>query len=119
MNILTRSLLIGFILLPITAHAWVDCVGKFEKFHVIFDGRVQVYGNALYGNNTGRSVCDVSKVWKGVAPEACKSWVSILLTAQAAQQPIRIQYPDGISCRSMPTWGGAIAPQMIETNFHL
>lgn len=104
-----------YVVIPFSSYAAVNCEGAINNFQVTASGGVQVTSSEIWGNGVGRAVCYVSTEWKGVTVDACKAWVSILLSARVTQNPIKVQYSDGAVCNEIETWGNAIAPSMIDT----
>ena len=100
--------------LPATA-AMYTCTGKIDGINQPYSGEVSIVSMALYGNGGGRTICNLSQPYtKGgltVSPDTCKAWLAKLLSAQARQASLTIQYNDSLSnCNSQSVWGDASIP---------
>jgi hypothetical protein len=90
------------------------CTGKIDHFQVTASGGVQVTSESIFNDGVGRAVCYLTQVWKGVSPESCKTWVAMILAAEATGTVIRIQYQDELTCTTQPTWASASSPWMVD-----
>lgn len=108
-----RKLFFALILFPASSYA-LNCDGRIGNFQIDFSGKVQITASEICGDGTGQAICSVAQEWKGINPEACKGWVSIVLAAKATNQPVRVQYRDLVSCGEIKSWANADAPHMVD-----
>lgn len=109
---LIRIIIITFIIFlsSINASAGYFCAGKVDEVVVSSSGVVTVLSVEAYGSISGRAICSLKGLWKGVEPSACKGYLSLLLANQKTKSPIRIQYTDQNTCYTQPEWSEASAP---------
>ena len=90
------------------------CTGKISQLWINAQG-------ALYINSSWRQfhtqICNVRETWKGITPEVCKSWSSMLHAAKISQEVITAAYfdTDVESCSALPTYKNAPRPTYIMT----
>ncbi|GAA6167041.1 hypothetical protein [Sessilibacter corallicola] len=99
--------------LPVTAN--VVCSGKIDRVQVTQQGHVELRSSEIYGNETGRTLCNLSFEYKNVATNTCQAWYSFLLASKAQKEAIRIQFYNG-ECSNQATWRDAEVPHMISHN---
>lgn len=93
-----------------------SCAGKVDAISQPYNGEVIIISNQLFGNGVGRTICNLTSTYNranSVNPETCKAWFAKLLSAQARQAPIVLQYNDTVSgqvCTAQPNWGDATVP---------
>ena len=94
-----------------SAFSAYQCTGKIDGINQAYEGSVSLYSSSIYGDSTGRLICNLNVEWKSVSPETCKGWLSKLLSHKAMSEEITIQYADAYSsCSEQPVWGGASHP---------
>lgn len=93
-----------------SAHALVFCRGAVTGVYVDNYGGVLIAGGF---SPNWIQICNVTTSWKGVAPETCESWVALATTLQVTQQLATLRYADGVTCDSLPAYGGAPAPHYV------
>ena len=87
------------------------CTGQIDAINQGYDGSVSVLSVAIYGDGQGRKVCSLNELWKGVTVDTCKGWLSKLLSFEARNSDITIQYNGAVtSCATQPAWESAEAP---------
>ncbi|WNZ58302.1 hypothetical protein QT397_13485 [Microbulbifer sp. MKSA007] len=118
MNKSIPSILITGLLLAGNANAYVNCDGVITNFQVNSEGTLQVTSEEIWGDDKGRKICSVEGPAEGeesgVSSSTCNAWLSIILSAKLSQTTIRVQYPDGVACSTIPTWESATKPHMID-----
>lgn len=90
------------------------CDGMVARVQLTREGNVEVISSQLYGNSDGRTVCNIHAEWKGVKPESCRGWYSLMLSSVAMKSKIRVQYSAGQTCAGQPSWSAANAPWMLS-----
>jgi hypothetical protein len=94
-----------------TANAQYTCTGTVDFVNQAYDGSVIIDSTALYGNETGRQVCNLNTSWNGVTPAVCQGWLAKLLSAIAQGTPLTVQYNDALTaCSQQPVYGSATNP---------
>jgi len=81
-----------------------QCLTKVNTTRVTNTGGLYVSAASM-GNAQYILLCSVSNAVNGVAVDTCKSWLSILQTAQAADRNVSISYkyaPTISSCAAVP-----------------
>ncbi len=109
-----KTLLVTFLFLFVSINAQANCVGKVDRVQLTGAGAVELISTPLYGNTTGRRVCNLSTAWKGVTPEACRGWYALILASLAQDREIKMQYPAGETCATQPSWSDANPPHMMS-----
>lgn len=89
------------------------CTGAVDQLQLGHDGSIAVKSNSLFGDNDGRVFCNTSVEYQGMSAEACRSWLSLLLSAQVSTASIWVQYVDQHSCTTQPTWAAASRPHAV------
>jgi hypothetical protein len=109
----------SLILASLPAHA-ATRVCRVKLSNVTPDLNGTVYFSGLTGANGAvgtigwqwQAVCSVSTIKSGVQTEACKSWLSTALTAQAQGKTLFMFYDDvqnnGQDCSLFPGWNNPI-----------
>lgn len=111
-----KKLLMGLLLALIasTANAQYTCSGPVDFVNQAYDGSVILDSTALYGNETGRQICNLTTSWNGVAPAVCQGWLAKILAALAQGTPITVQYADSLTaCSQQPVYSAATNPWAI------
>ncbi len=90
------------------------CEGKIDSMQIVYQGRVEILSQELYGDHVGRVLCNMVTDWKGVSADACKTWYSIALASMAQRSKIRIQYDPGDTCAGQGSWSTANRPHMVS-----
>lgn len=84
--------------------------------------RVLTYGDGTVSVQTAwrgdfLQICNLEKVWKGVAPGTCFAWMSKIASGIASNKRTGFWY-GGITgsdaCRTLPTYGNAPAPVYVD-----
>ena len=83
------------------------CKGTIKDVWVQNNGLAYIHGD-WRGNHT--TICSVTSTWKGVKPETCAAWLGIAQQAHATQTGVVIRYKNISSCKTMPIFGNAPAP---------
>lgn len=91
-----------------------SCIGKVDRVQLTGSGDVELISKDLYGEDTGKKLCEFSNSWKGVTPEVCRGWYSLILTTIAQSSELKIQYTDELVCSDVKDWGYAEAPHMLS-----
>jgi hypothetical protein len=89
----------------LAASQW--CNGTISRTYVGKDGTVFVYGT---WRNDYTAVCSVNAIRDGVAPEVCKSWLSLIITGKTTKTPMIIHYTNAPACNVIPTYTNAPSP---------
>lgn len=106
--------LIASMVLMSNAYASDDlwCTGKIKQVWITHQGELLI-------NSSWRQfhtqICSVRETWKGITPEVCKSWSSMLHTAKISQEVITVAYfdTDVDSCSVLPTYRDTPRPNYI------
>ncbi|AWF81089.1 hypothetical protein BTJ40_09835 [Microbulbifer sp. A4B17] len=109
-----QSVILTSLLLAGNANAYVNCDGVVTNFQVNAEGTLQVTSEEIWGDDKGRKICSVEGGETGVGTSTCNAWLSIILSAKLSQTIVRVQYPDGVTCSTIPTWESATTPHMID-----
>jgi len=109
---------IGVLLLVTAASnaqaATYTCTGLVDLVDRAYEGSVLIDSVALYGNETGRQICNLNTTWNGVTPAVCQGWLARLLVAVAQGGNVTVQYNDTLSaCSQQPAFGSASNPWAI------
>ncbi len=105
----------GLLLSP-SSSADVYCGGDAPVLRVLTygDGAVLVQ-TAWRGDFL--QICNLEKVWKGVAPGTCFAWMSKIASGVASNKRTGFWY-GGVTgsdaCRTLPTYGSAPAPVYVD-----
>lgn len=86
------------------------CIGTIDQIATRASGGIAIISEEMYGDLAGRDICSLIVDWKGVAPDTCKSWLTKALMAQVSGKKLFIQYVDGLTCPTQPTWSSASSP---------
>ena len=86
------------------------CKGNIKDVWVQNNGLAYIHGE-WRGNHT--TICSVTATWKGVKPETCAAWLGIAQQAHATQTGVVLRYKNISSCKSIPHYGQAPAPDYI------
>ncbi len=92
------------------------CTGYIKRVQLTKTGAVELIAPGLYktssgsDDTTGHTICNMSVEWKGVTPETCRGWYSLVLSSIAQNKRIKMQID---SCTQEP-WGRANAPHMLS-----
>ncbi|GAB2189546.1 hypothetical protein MAH1_11540 [Sessilibacter sp. MAH1] len=110
-----KYLFVFLIILVPTAFADV-CTGLPDRVHLAANGGVSLISQEIYESSKGKQICSVRETWKGVAPEVCNGWYSLILTTLAQKQPLKIQYLNDVQCVNVLDWADAESPHALITN---
>ena len=86
------------------------CKGNIKDVWVQNNGLAYIHGD-WRGNHT--TICSVTSTWKGVKPETCTVWLGIAQQAHATQTGVVLRYKNISSCKTIPIFGNAPAPDYI------
>ncbi|ENM5853354.1 hypothetical protein NTE09_001334 [Vibrio mimicus] len=102
---------LGLVFVAFNANADIQCSGKVNAVLQYADGNVNIHTSY---RNEYTVICNTGSSWKGISPDVCRSMISIILSAQAADKDILAYYSgDQFSCSNIPYYGGAPAPVYI------
>ncbi len=97
----------------VSEQAWaVYCDGTVSSIAADNYGRVFV----AYGSVPIQQICSISTHVGGTTVEGCRSWLAILMSAQAQSRTVRVYYSqqDPNSCSLLQSWG-TYQPYFIQT----
>lgn len=86
------------------------CKGNIKDVWVQNNGLAYIHGD---WRGTHTTICSVTASWKGVKPETCAAWLGIAQQAYATQTGVILRYKNISSCKSIPIFGNAPAPDYI------
>lgn len=90
------------------ANTW--CTGIIGNTYISADGTLVILGSWRRDYTT---ICNVNSARGGVAPETCKSWLSMALSAKLSQTEVTLMYGGIDSCETLPTYGSAPTPSYL------
>lgn len=113
-----RNLLASLMLVVASVNCFAGnytCTGKVDSINQPYNGDVIISSVSLYGNAGGRTICNLQQPYTNintVGAETCKAWLAKLLSAQARQANLTVQYNDNLaqSCGGQPWWNAAAVP---------
>jgi hypothetical protein len=112
MNNISKILLLVSILVSpcVSSASDYTCRGGIDAISQSHSGAIALISKDIYGDNSGRMVCNLNDTWNGVSVEVCKGWLSKLLSVNAMSKDIIIQYVDELSCTTQPKWSAVGRP---------
>lgn len=95
-----------------SASAFIFCEGTVDEFYV--DKESDVFISASWATDWTQ-VCNTATVWKGIEPEVCKTWFSVILAAYHGKRNFMMRYddPSVTDCAALPAYGGTPAPTYV------
>lgn len=90
------------------ANARADqCSGRVLGIFVNNTGNL--YIQASY-RNEWTQICNVTSTWKGISPDLCKQWSSLVTALRVTQEPVVVYYSETMACNAIPYYTDAPAP---------
>lgn len=89
------------------AHGAQSCGGRVSG--VFVDSGSRVYIHTSY-RNEWTQICNITESWKGISPELCKQWSSLVTTLRVTQEPVVVYYNESTPCSSIPYYTDSPAP---------
>lgn len=99
-----------FMLMAVSCNAYADitCSGKVLTVLQYANGSVNV--KTSYRNDY-TYICNTVSNWKGISPDACRSMLSIALSAKAVDKNILVYYSGNqFSCATIPKYTNSPSP---------
>lgn len=87
------------------------CVGKVPNVLTHANGELIIFST---WRNDWTALCSVSGERAGVSVAVCRSWLAILLSAQAQGKTVIVQYGNAPTCDALPTYGSTPAPGYVR-----
>ena len=89
------------------------CHGKVERIYVWENGRVTILGSWRKAYTV---ICNLKNEHKGIEPDICEIWFSLLTAAQLSQENVIVFYEARSnleSCSLIPQYGAAPSPSYV------
>lgn len=93
----------------------LHCVGIIDKINVSENGSLSIYSKDIYGDSSGRTICNLLKQ-DGIPVEICKLWSSQIMESYSSKRPLRIAFKESkyTSCLAHPLWDKADKPSTVS-----
>lgn len=106
----THTLLIAIIFTTlasadVNAAQW--CGGVIKSILITSNGEVHILTSY---RNDWTQICNTTTSWKGVAPDLCKSWLSVATALRLAKESALVFYNEDTPCIAIPSYGNSPAP---------
>ena len=70
----------------------IECIGKVDRIFNHKNGRLAITSVAMFGDSSGRDICNLITPRGDVPVEICKTWLSQLLVSYSSGKNARIVY---------------------------